>query len=341
MPGPGASRPNRARSMLLTTGTGYGNRNGYTQNRSTTTRAGNPSNSYGQSAKPIRQPSETTAPVSDRANANPAEPGVTDTEASETYKLANSLPLSLADHDWNSAMIRRAKRMRLVQPLAPVATQSIARATNEKSPASQPITPLAARLRVGAGSDVGAHQWSIGAFSEIQLNRHWAVGVGLSRATYLGGLFITAIDFDNRTHRDFQKEFGPRLNPKPIPKGDDILNIDTRVQRFQIPLSLSYRIPLNRTLTLLPTVGTYLNLSSTEKVAFYFRDTPGRFDQANFSVDRSVALLNTFTLGTSIEWQSRHWAIQGSPLLTLPTASDADWQKGAIVGFRTRVYYQF
>ncbi len=194
---------------------------------------------------------------------------------------------------------------------------------------------------MGVGSDVGAHTWSAGAFSEIQLSRHWAVSVGLSRATYLGGLFITANDFDNRTHRDFKKEFVPRLNPKSTPKGDDILNIDTRVQRFQIPLSLSYRIPLTRTLTLLPTIGTYLNLNSTEKIAFYFRDTPGRFDQANFSINRSAALLNTFTLGTSVEWQGQHWAIQGSPLLALPVKTDPDWQKGAILGLRARVYYQF
>ena len=314
-------------------------RNGYTQNRSTTPQAGNPSSSYGQSAKPVQQPSETTTRGSDRANTNPSESGVTGTEASETYRLANSLPLSLPDHDWNSAMIRRAKRMRLVQPSGPVTTQSVAKAATVKSPASQPVTPLAAGLRAGVGSDVGAHMWSAGAFSEIQLNKHWALGVGLSKATYLGGLFITANDFDNRTHRDFQKEFGRGLNQKLDPQ--DILNIDTRVHRFQIPLSLSYRIPLGRTLTLLPTVGTYVNLSSVEKVDFYFRNSPRGFDQASFKQSRPVELLNTFTLGTGLEWQSRHWAVQGSPILTLPLSSDSDWQKSVMLGFRARVFYQF
>jgi hypothetical protein len=314
-------------------------RNGYIPNRSTATQAGNPSSSYGQSAKPVQQPSETTARGSDRANANPSEPALTSTEAFETYKLANSLPLSLPDHDWNSALVRRAKRMHLVQPSAPVATQSVAKAANVKAPARQPVTPLAAGLRVGVGSDVDAHMWSAGAFSEIQLNKHWALGVGLSKATYLGGLFITANDFDNRTHRDFQKEFGRGLNQKLDLQ--DILNIDTRVHRFQIPLSLSYRIPLGRTLTLLPTVGTYVNLSSVERVDFYFRNSPRGFDQASFRQSRPVALLNSFTLGTSLEWQSRHWVVQGSPLLALPLSPDSDWQKSAMLGLRTRVFYQF
>ena len=262
-------------------------------------------------------------------------------EAAEAVELATSLPLSFPDRNWNSAIIRRAKRMHLVQPPAPAATPSIAKAVKAKAPASQPVERIAAGLRVGIGSDVDAHMWSVGAFSEIQLNKHWAVSIGLSRATYLGGLFITANDFDNRTHRDFQKEYGPRLNPKPVLKDDDILNIDTRVQRFQIPLNLSYRIPLTRSLTLLPTIGTYLNLSSTEKLAFYLRDVHSGLNQASLSIDRPVALLNTFTLGTSLEWQSRHWALQGSPLLTLPIKSDPDWQSSAMLGLRMRVYYQF
>ncbi|WP_018619716.1 hypothetical protein [Spirosoma luteum] len=316
------------------------NRNSYARNPLTTTQAGSPSNSYGQSAKPTQQPQETTAPVSDRAGMNPSEPAVTTgTEASETYKLATSLPLSLPDRDWNSALVKRAIRMRLVQPPAPVATQPVARAVNAEAPASQPVTPLAARPRVGVGSDVDAHMWSVGAFSEIQLNKHWALSVGLSKATYLGGLFITASDFDNRTHRNFQKEFGRGLNPKLDPQ--DILNIDTRVQRFQIPLSLSYRIPLGRTLALLPTVGTYVNLSSVEKADFYFRDSPRGFDQASFKQSRPVDLLNTVTLGTSLEWQSRHWVLQGSPLLVLPLTSDSDWQKSTMLGLRARVFYQF
>ncbi len=181
--------------------------------------------------------------------------------------------------------------------------------------------------------------WSAGAFSEIQLNKHWALSIGLSKVTYLGGLFITASDFDNRTHRSFQKEFGRGLNPKLDPQ--DILNIDTRVQRFQLPLSLSYRIPLGRTLTLLPAVGTYVNLNSVEKADFYFRNSPRGFDQASFRQSRPVDLLNTITLGAGLEWQSRHWVIQGSPLLALPLKSDPDWQKSAMLGLRTRVFYQF
>ncbi len=314
-------------------------RNGYARNRSITTQVGSPSSSYGQLDKPTQQPPGTTTQPSDQGNVNPSAATVNSTEALETVELANSLPLSLPDHDWNSAMIRRAKRMRLVQPSAPVASQSIAKEGKVKSPAGQPVAPLVAGLRVGVGNDVSAHMWSAGAFSEIQLNKHWALGVGLSKATYLGGLFITANDFDNRTHRDFQKEFGRGLNPKLDPQ--DILNIDTRVQRYQIPLSLSYRIPLGRTLTLLPAVGTYVNLNSVEKVDYYFRNSPRGFDQASFKQNRSVALLNTFTLGTSLEWQSRHWVVQGSPILTLPLTLDPDWQKSAMLGLRARVFYQF
>ncbi len=122
------------------------NRDAPRQNRSTT-QAGNVPDGYRQSAKPNQQVSETTASGSDQVNANPSGAGVTGTEASETYRLANSLPLSLPARDWNSALTRRAKRMRLaqpVQPTAPVAPQSVA-----KAPASSARCTAGSRIPGG------------------------------------------------------------------------------------------------------------------------------------------------------------------------------------------------
>lgn len=276
---------------------------------------------------------EQNRPVTDKPDAIAGQPA--DSRNVLTTNELASRPVSTNSINWNALVAQRAKRMRTLRPsVAPTVAEG------KKAPASQPAERIVARNRVGLGSDFDAHTWSAGVYTELMLNKHWALGLGLSRATYLGGLFITADDFDNHTHRDFKQEFGRGLDPKLDPKGD-ILNVDTRMVRLQVPLLLTYRVPLSRNLTLLPSVGTYLNLSSTEKITFYYRQLQRGFDQANLSASRPVDLLNTLSLSAGLEWQSRHWVLQGSPILTMPSQSDLGWQKGTTLGLRARLLYQF
>ncbi len=263
-------------------------------------------------------------------------------EPSATYALAKSLPLTTLTINWTAKLAQQAKRMRPTLP-APPTEQPVEKAV-EKAPDSQPINRMATRFRMGIGGEVASTLWRVGVFTEVLVGKHWAVGVGLNQATY-NGRFINDFDFDARTRRDFRKEFARGIDPK-----RDILNIDASTTRLQIPLSLGYRIPLTKTLSLLPTVGTYLDLNSNEDVTFYcpiFLPQRG-FDEIKYSATRSVALINTFTLGAGLEWQRGHWVLQGSPVLTIPLQADPtpmqpdlNWQKNTAVSLRARLLYQF
>ena len=280
------------------------------------------------------------SPDNTGAGAVPTQANSSGQQSSEVlanYELLNSLPLVATSTNWLAQLAQRAKRMRTAQP-TPVMDQ-----VAQKAPASQPVQQPAVRFRVGLAGEVEAHMWSAGIYSEIPLGRRWMLGVGLNRATFLGGTFLTDDDFNSRTHRDFRKEFARGMIP---PK--DILNIDTRMVRFQVPLNLSYRLPLSRAFTLLPAVGTYLNLTNTEKITFYYRDLPQRsFDQANYTDSNPVNLLDSFTLSTGLEWQGGRWVIQGHPVITVPLQNsltptpDPRWQTSTTIGFRARLMYQF
>ncbi|GAB4014063.1 hypothetical protein GCM10028808_35280 [Spirosoma migulaei] len=261
---------------------------------------------------------------------------------SASYELATSRPLSAKTANWNGMLAQRANRIR--KAWTPAVIDEV-----QTAPASQPVKQLPIQFRLGVGGELASGLWNAGAFGEVLLGKHLTVGVGFVQATYTNK-FTNDDDFEDRTHRNFKKEFGPGID-----QFRDILNIDTRQTRYQIPVSLGYRIPLNQSLSLLPTVSTYLNLQNTENVTFYcrlplppFQQNRIDFAQVNVNKTQSINLINTLSLGTGIEWHSRHWALQGSPVLNLPLQSNAqtmqpdqNWRNTTTVSLRARLLYQF
>lgn len=258
---------------------------------------------------------------------------------SATIESISSLPLSLGKTNWSGMLTLRAKRMR------PARTTVVGGAEPAQAPESQRVNRPGLQFRAGIGGEVASKLTSAGVFTEALLGKHWVVSAGLSRATYSGDKFISDFDFDIRMRRNFRKEFAHGIDPR-----RDILNIDTRTSRLLIPVSIGYRVALSKTLSFVPTVGTYFTISSTENATYLCPvPIPQRgFEQLSVSDKRTVPLLNNVALSAGIEWQSRHWVLQGSPVLTIPIDSDPqpfqpgqNWQSSSLMGLRARLLYQF
>lgn len=295
-----------------------------------------PISTYDRSANtPDNGVTNTTLPPTEPVTDQSATPNESSTVA--TFDLIKTVPLSTPTANWNGMLAQRARRMR------PARTTVVSGAEPNKAPESQPVDRITSRFRVGVGGEVASKVLSAGVFTEVLLGQHWTVGVGLSQAMHTGERFVNEFDFDERTRRNFRKEFARDIDPR-----RPIANIDTRTFRVQIPLALGYRVSLNRSLTFVPTVGTYLNLASTENATYF---CPGVVPQRNYEEitttgRRPVDLINSLALSTGIEWQSGHWVIQGSPVLTMPVRTnlslpDPNWQKSTTVGLRARLLYQF
>lgn len=298
----------------------------------------------------LSQKNPTTNSANTRDNSlvrtSPALTEQTDVDQAESstaasYELINMPSLSTPTINWTGQLAQRAKRIR------PARTTVISGVV-EQAPESQPIKHLAGRFRAGVGGELASKVISTGVFTEVLLGpkKNWSVGVGLSQATY-NGKFIDDFDFDVRMKRDFRKEFARNVDPR-----RQILDIDTRTTRIQIPVNLGYRISLNRNLVLSPTVGTSLNLTNNESGTYYclvpIPQRGGYFDIFKFNTSQSVDLITHVAFGAGLEWQNRHWALQGSPVLTLPlqaeqlpTKPGPSWQANVTLGLRARVLYQF
>ncbi|AQG80039.1 hypothetical protein [Spirosoma montaniterrae] len=254
----------------------------------------------------------------------PTEPA---TEAIQINALASKvmLPESV---DWGKALNRRAR---------PIREQAVAATIreNQTAPESQPVkTPV--QFRLGVASDINRLAWSVGAVGELVIGKNWVIGLGLVRSNQLMGRFLTDFEFNTQTRRDFRREFARGLDPR-----REVLNIDVRQVQLQIPITLSYRVPLSRSVAIAPNIGTYISLSNRETVSFYYREAFNKFDEARFSDNRPVELMNNYTVGTNLEWQRGHWAAQGGPLLTVPLKTTPRWEASTALGARLRVMYVF
>ena len=332
-----AVRKNSVNSSVATTQSANpfvkerGAQSGYAKSRETKSRNVSPLNSV---ANPTNNVTKTTPGLSG--------PPVESNGTSANYERVNRLSIATPTINWQNALAQRARRMRPAQ--APTVVYQVVE--QPQAPASQPAQRVTKgiRFRAGLGGEVASHLTSFGVFTDVLLSSHWTLGVGLSQTTYIGR-FINDYDFDVRTRRDFRREFAHGIDPR-----REILNIDTRTTRLQIPVSIGYRIPLTKTLTLLPTVGTYLNLNSTESAMYYCPvAVPQRgVEELHFSASPTVDLINTLALSAGLEWQRGHWVVQSSPVLTLPMQAapkpfqpEPNWQNSTTVGLRARLLYQF
>ncbi|QMW06597.1 hypothetical protein [Spirosoma foliorum] len=305
------------------------------------------SESYaGQSA--INQTRNTNLPPNDpTASTNRTSASAEQSVASASYELANSRSLSTKTVNWSALMAQRSKRIR--QAWTPAVTDVVEQKST--APESQPTPRVGTQFRLGVGGELASGSQNFGVFSEVLLGKHWSLGIGFVKANYTNK-FTDDQDFEKRTHRDFKNAFGPGID-----QFREIVGIDTRQTRYQIPISLGYRIPLNASLTLLSSVGTYLNLNNLENVSFYcrlpllpFQPNPNKYatGQVDLIKKQPIDLINSLALGAGLEWHSRHWALQGTPVLNMPIQSattmmqpDQNWQQKATVSLRARLLYNF
>lgn len=297
----------------------------------------------------LDRPGNTNRPVP--PNERPAPTAATAT-ATALADPVSSRPLQLNATNWMERIARRIPRAELVRSTAPAPAAPVREpakpAAEPKDVASRRV-PGAVRFRIGAGGEVSPRLLSGGLAGEVLLSRHWAVSAGLSRTRLTGDMYRSDDDYNERyggrpgpgPRSDFQRMYAPNLDPR-----GPIFDIRFAERRWQLPLGLTYRLPLNPSLTLLPTVGTTLNLSSQEWVDFSYR-VPfyQAASDAHVLLNRGTPLTTSWYVGAGLEWQRGHWAAQGMPILVLPTHGTpppgrAD-PTNAQVGLRLRLFYQF
>ncbi|QHV94692.1 hypothetical protein [Spirosoma endbachense] len=254
------------------------------------------------------------------------------TQPTFAYESLAALPMQTNTVRWDALLAQRARQMRPARTAVTVVSGQPTTA-----PTSQRVQSIPLRLRAGIGTDINSEMWSMGVYTELLASKHWSLGLGLSQATFATAAFRSPLEFDKNIPQDFRKQYARGLDPRL-----DIFGIEMYTVRVQLPISLGYRIPLSQSFTLLPTIGTSLNLQSQQYISFYHQLPYWKgYEKFQDRSIRPVDLFNNMTFGASLEWQNKHWAIQAGPVISTPLQSDPGCQQDATVGLRARLFYQF
>ncbi|GAB3574553.1 hypothetical protein GCM10027578_37390 [Spirosoma luteolum] len=249
-------------------------------------------------------------------------------------------PIETQPIDWEQHLIYRSRLMRparTVQPTVAIANNSPT--TKATKPERQPVDH-STRVRIGGTAEVGRKFWQGGAFTELLVGRHLQFSLGLTQGQAVAGNFLTDDEYDRKTRENFRREFARNIDPR-----HDILNIQLKTLRVQMPVAIGYRFSLGGSWSVVPTVGTYLNLTNQKQITFSYRQPPVGFETGNLVFNRPVRLVDALTTGAGVEWQSAHWGVQATPLLSfslydeiVPPGMETNSVKAA---FRLRAFYQF
>jgi hypothetical protein len=317
-----ADRPTKARDRVSGSYTNVEPTNQTSTREVTNGNVTTPSSSNNQ-VVPNQPVSSDTPPIASTGEA---------TQPTFAYESLAALPMQTNTVHWDVLLTQRARQMRPARTAVTVVSGQPTTA-----PASQRVPSMPLRLRAGIGTDINSEMWSMGVYTELLASKHWSLGLGLSQATFATVAFRSPPDFDKNIPQDFRKQYARGLDPRL-----DIFGIEMYTVRVQLPVSLGYRIPLSQSFTLLPTIGTALNLQSQQYISFYHQLPYWKgYEKLQDKSIRPVDLFNNMTFGASLEWQNKHWAIQGGPVVSTPLQSDPGCQQDATVGLRARLFYQF
>jgi len=196
------------------------------------------------------------------------------------------------------------------------------------------------KFRMGSGLNIGDKFTGYSLNTSLLLGKYWSVDVGVGKARINGPQYFTDAVFKAKNNRDFQtwKKSGA---PQPPLLPPQALDITTSVSLVRMPISLTYRWPINSGLTLLMSGGTNLNLSATQEYCFSYRERNGDFKEEEGKFAVKPALSNDFMFSAGIEKQWKSLVFQtevyAAPYLQKPTYLTENRN----IGVRFKLLYQF
>ena len=265
---------------------------------------------------------------------------ITDKENARIAALlrANNLlaPARFDSGYYDMDIARQLRRFR--SPIASNRTETATDSPVKSNPVSDGL------FRLGIGGHLGYQQKGTGLYAEGLIGSNWVVGAGIAVQSLTGQTFLTEGDFDQKTKKDFRRDFAPGIDP-----GHSILNITRRSTVWQIPVSVGYRVSLGQNWLVVPTATFNLNIWNQERLAFNYLRGP-RMPPEQRTVVVFYDQRNYHSAGFSVNFE-KHWAlsgksalvVQGGPYLTIPTSavSPVSSLNALSGGMRLRTFLQF
>ncbi|MBC8156310.1 MAG: hypothetical protein H7Z72_25780 [Bacteroidetes bacterium] len=283
------------------------------------------------------QPYAATRASDNRAVAERVEsPSPLADSQTESIKLLAIRPMSPIAPDSAYYVENMAKRIRRIRSLLPAPVSVLPTNITPTDIASSRPVSGAVRLRLGLSGETGSGQRAMGVYSELVIDQHWSIGIGLNQTDRQGGQYISDDHFKRETNKGF-----PRIHGKGSRPIHDIVGIDQQFTLWQVPINLSYRALVGKGFAIVPSVGMDINASARETVTFLYRHGPYERYLTGQLTAEPYDWPNAYTLSLGAERSWKHIVLQAGPVLSTPTKTMPDPINSVSLGLRARALLQF
>lgn len=220
---------------------------------------------------------------------------------------------------------------------------STSAATTAASAAAPPPPSISfknMKFRMGAGLNISNGSTTYTANTSLLLGKFWSINVGLARAFIVGPQYYTEDIFKEKTQRDF-KDWNKKNPIQPPMAPPQAFNIATSATLWQLPVSLTYRWPMNDGFAFLLSGGTNLNLSACQSFSYYTRERTGELTQKRGDFVLKPTLSNDLIAAAGVEKQWRHLVVQAETYIAPYLQKPSYLTENRNLGIRFKVMYQF
>lgn len=239
------------------------------------------------------------------------------------------------------AKVERYAYTKLSNPSNPATSTSAATtAASAAAPPPPSISFKNMKFRMGAGLNISNGSTTYTANTSLLLGKFWSINVGVARAFIVGPQYYTEDIFKEKTKSDFKdwNKKGPIQPPMAPPQA---FNISTSATLWQLPVSLTYRWPMNDGFAFLLSGGTNFNLSACQSFSFYTRERNGELTQKRGDFVLKPTLSNDLIAAAGVEKQWRHLVVQAETYIAPYLQKPSYLTENRNLGIRFKVMYQF
>jgi hypothetical protein len=144
-------------------------------------------------------------------------------------------------------------------------------------------------------------------------------------------------DFKKRHKVDFRDKF-----KQPLPPDVKFTNIHAAQRKVELPILLSYKIPLYRRFVGLVGVGTNLQLYNVQNFDYQYSESGNALKSSTLPLPQNKAIFQNLTFSAGIQTDWKRFTLRVSPFYVMDFDNNIpDHEKTKNGGLKTQVFYRF
>jgi hypothetical protein len=191
-------------------------------------------------------------------------------------------------------------------------------------------------IRAGINEQIGPKQFGIGIMAGICLSPRWTLAAGLQVLKLTNEKYEDGEEFHTIKGRNFGNSFNANISDT-----TPVSNIRMHNTILQLPITLSYTLPLVRNYSLQLGLGTDIDLFSWQRIAFSHQITRLPEQHTNLETRNTVLAFNNIVFTTSLQKRWKNYIVSAGPYISPQIASVLYKKEGIYSGIKFQLVYNF